>query len=97
MDDDIWLLLADYKLDLTLPDNYKSKVFVEVSIRRWAVDELEIYILSHTDMEPIDACMRFIRQMSYYGRRYHSPRSRAMCNAAIETAEDIADIIMASK
>lgn len=98
-DDSVLLLLADYKLDLTLPEDHRGsrKRFEELSIARWAVDELKIYILSHTDMEPIDACMRFIRQMSYYAGRYHSPKSRAMCNAAIETAEDIADIIMNSK
>lgn len=96
-DNDILLLLADYKLDLTPPTDYRSKRFEEFSVQRWAVDELKIYILSHTDMEPIDVCMRFIRQMSYYAGRYRSPKSRAMCSAAIKTAEDIADIIMNSK
>lgn len=97
MEPDIVWALAEYKMDLTAPpySHRSRKRFEERSAYRWAVDELEIYILSHIDVEPIDACMMFIRQMSYYRRRYH--KRRAMCDAAIEVAENIADILMNEK
>lgn len=91
------LLLADYKMDFTVPSYVRlNRACLEAcSMRCWAVDELENYILSHVDVEPIDACMMFIRQMSYYRRRY--PKGRAMCDAAVEVAEDIADILVNGK
>lgn len=97
MEADILLLLADYKMDFTAPSYiFRNRAQIEeCSVHCWAVDELENYILSHVDVEPIDACMMFIRQMSYYRRRY--PKWRAMCDAAIEVAEDIADILMNEK
>lgn len=96
MDDNILLLFADYKMDFTTPLYIRRnrKQFEACSVYCWAVDELENYILSHVDVEPVDACMMFIRQMSYY-RRYL--KGRAMCDAAIEVAEDIADILMNEK
>lgn len=97
MEDDILLLLADYKMDFIAPSYIfrNRKQLEKCSTYCWAVDELENYILSHVDVEPIDACMMFIRQMSYYRRRYLG--GRAMCDAAIEVAEDIADILTNEK
>lgn len=94
---DLLLLLSDYKLDNTSPEYTprNRKRFEEHSRFCWAVDELKNYILSHTDIEPIDACMKFIRQMSYYRRRY--PKSRQACDTAIEVANDIMDILMCAK
>lgn len=97
MEDDILLLLADYKMDFIAPSYiFRNREHLErCSTYCWAVDELENYILSHVNVEPIDACMMFIRQMSYYRRRYLG--GRAMCDAAIEVAEDIADILANEK
>lgn len=97
MEPDIVLLLADYKLDFAeaLYASRNREQLEKHSTYCWAVDELENYILSHVDVEPIDACMMFIRQMAYYRRRY--PKWRAMCDAAIEVADDIADILMNEK
>lgn len=94
---DVLLLLDDYKMDYTVPSYgpHNRKRFEECSDHKWAVDELKIYILSHVDVEPVDACMRFIRQMSYYRRRYS--KNRAMLDAAIEVAEDILDILLDEK
>lgn len=93
MDTCLWAL-HEYKMDLTVPAYSKGsqKRFEERSTYRWAVNELEIYILSHINEEPIDACMMFIRQMSYYRRRY--PKRRAMCDAALEVADEIVSILM---
>lgn len=95
--DDILLLLEDYKMDYTVPSYapHNRKRLEECSDYKWAVDELKIYILSHVDVEPVDACMKFIRQMSYYRRRYS--KNRAMLDAAIEVAEDILDILLNEK
>ena len=95
MEPDIALLLADYKMDFTIPscEHRSRKRIEERSTYCWAVDELEIYILSHVDVEPIDACIMFIRQMSYYRRRY--PKWRAMCDTAMEVADDIVSILLA--
>lgn len=95
-DDSVILLLEDYKLDCTIPEYTlrNRKRVEECSLSRWAADELEIYILSHVDLVPIDACMKFIRQMSYYRRRY--PKSQRKCDAAIDVANDILDILMCS-
>lgn len=89
----LWAL-HEYKLDLMVPAYSKAsqKRFEERSTYRWAVDELENYVLSHINEEPIDACMMFIRQMSYYRRRY--PKWRAMCGAAMEVADEMIDILM---
>lgn len=97
MEADILLLLADYKMDFVAPSYiFRNQERLEkCSMYCWAVDELKNYILSHVDAEPVDACMMFIRQMSYYRRRYS--KGRAMCDAAIEVADDIADILMNEK
>lgn len=94
---DLYLLLSDYKLDNTIPKYVpRNKKRIEEHSRFcWAVDELGIYIFSHTDIEPVDACMKFIRQMSYYRWRY--PKMRQSCDTAIEVAYDIMDILMCAK
>lgn len=92
--EDILLLLADYKMDYTVPSYSprNRKQFEECSNHKWAVDELEIYIISHIGVDPVDACVMFIRQMSYYRRRYG--KNRAELSAAIEVAEDVLDILL---
>lgn len=95
--DDILFLLEDYKMDCTVPSyNPRNRKRLEAcSTFKWAVDELKIYILAHVGIEPVDACMMFIRQMSYYRRRYC--KNRAMLDMAIEVTEDILDILLNEK
>ncbi len=96
--DCVVLLFADYRLDNVLPaDIWQQRERVEEhAFFCWAVDELENYILSHySDTDPIDACMAFIRQMSYYSRRY--PKTRSACQIAMDVGYDIADILMCEK
>lgn len=96
-EEEITVIIADYKLDF-YPPNYsrRNKKHIEnASLHRWAAEELEIYILSYVDVEPIDACSMFIEQMYYYREKH--PNGRAMCDVAIEVAMNIQDILIAMK
>lgn len=90
----IALIIADYRMDYILPEmRFKDRERFEcTSLVCWALDELEAYILSRADMDPIDSTREFIRRMSYYMHRYKRTQQRFFI--AVDVAEDIRDILI---
>lgn len=96
MDDyDVLLLLEDYKMDITLPSYRDKKRFEERSLKRWAVDELKVYILAHVKLTPDKACEAFISRMKVYMKLHTSKKK--LLTTVLNVAEDIFDVLRASQ
>lgn len=91
------LIIADYRLDVKLPDQifrYGDK-FEKMSLTYWALDELENYVLSHPNGDPIDLVNSFMRKMTEY--MYAHPKTTATFFVAVDVAQDIHEILLCSK
>ena len=87
------LIMDDYRLDIICPDKslrYKDR-FAESSFKRWAADELEIYVLSHIDDHIMDSINGFRKKINAY--KNINPKSSKIFSIAELVADDIYEIL----
>lgn len=91
------LLFADYAMDMQLPkdipkyrDNFKN-----ASYARWAVNELQMYIIRKSHQPPIDSVKEFINLMDEFMKL--SKKDKPIYSIAKSVAVDVLDIFDAMK
>lgn len=95
-EEEIKSIIADYRMDCGLPERLLTpgdrSRFERACFIRWALDELEAYILCNPDVDPIESVSCFVNKATDYMHRY--PRTRVMFFIATDVARDIHDILI---
>lgn len=95
---DLRLLFADYAMDMQLPKDipkYREN-FKNASYSKWAVNELQMYIIRKQYQSPIASTKEFIKMMDNFaqkGRKENQP----IFFIAKAVATDILDIFNAMR
>jgi hypothetical protein len=98
-----WLLRDTYEFDLCAPKStFPITDFKDISYLRWAIDELEEYILCRLypgiddSIEGfIDIITDFVEEMDTYSRL--NPQTSKMFSIARDTGSDICESLIAMK
>ena len=90
--------IIEYMEMIPVPEsNFPPKYFDDCAYRRWAAEEILIYILAHNNWTVMKSVENFRKKMKRYldkaMTRHFGYEIAPIFEAAISTAEDISDLI----
>lgn len=94
---DLCLMFADYAMDIQLPKDipkYREN-FKNTSYSKWAVNELQMYIIRKKYQSPITSTKEFIKLMDNFSKR--SKKDKLIFSISKAIAVDVLDILNAMK
>lgn len=93
---DFHLMLSDYVMDMQLPKDIPKyrEDFKNASYSKWAVNELQMYIIRKQDRSPIASTKEFIRMIDDFAKRSNK-NDKPIFSIAKSVATDILDIFNA--
>lgn len=95
---DLHLLFADYAMDMQLPKDipkYREN-FKNASYSKWAVNELQMYIIRKQHQSPIVSTKEFIKMMDSFAKKSRKDDQPIFFIAKV-VATDILDIFNAMR